>query len=81
MSTRRLVFATVLLATATGFFALGTIHTRRTDAALRASYDAKLDAIRHELAKADHESALEPTATSGRVSKPREAALSPAARA
>ncbi len=79
MGTRRLVIATALLATATAFFTLGTIHSRRTDFALRASYDAKLDAIRHELAKADHDA--EPTATSGRVSKPRETALSPAARA
>ena len=79
MGTRRLVIATALLATATAFFTLGTIHSRRSDSALRASYDAKLDAIRRELAKADHDA--EPTATSGRVSKPREAALSPAARA
>jgi len=76
MSTRRLVFATTLLATAAGFFTLGTIQTRRSDAALRASYDAKLDAIRQELAKADRDAA-EPTATSGQVTaKNTEPALS-----
>jgi hypothetical protein len=81
MATRRLVFATTLLATATGFFTLGTIHTRRSDASIRASYDAKLDALRHELAKNDRDGA-EPTATAGEVSpKPKETALSPAARA
>ena len=79
MGTRRLVFAIVLLATAVGFFTLGTIHTSRTDAAIDASYDAKLKALRTELARPDHEA--EPTATSGRIAKSKGAALSPAARA
>lgn len=82
MGTRRLVFATSLLATAIGFFTLGTMHTRRADSELRASYDAKLDAIRTELTTSDRGSSLEPTATSGKVSRTNDdALLSPTGRA
>ena len=49
MMSRRLVFTTSVLATAILFFMLGAIHARRRDAASRASYDAKLDAIRTEV--------------------------------
>ena len=81
MSTRRLVFATSLLTTAIAFFTLGAIHARRTDASLRASYDAKLDAIRNQIAKSDRTSDAAPTATSGRVSRPKDEALSSSGRA
>ena len=73
MGTRRLVLATVLLATATAFFTLGIIYSRRSDATMHASYDARLDEIRAELSKSDHPN--EPTATSGRMTRTREAAV------
>jgi Trypsin-like peptidase domain len=82
MVTRRVVFVTVLLTTAVTCFALGAMYARRTDAAVHASYDAKLDAIRAEVAKSDKSSAAaEPTATTGKVTRSREATLSSAGRA
>jgi hypothetical protein len=75
MGTRRLVLATALLATATAFFTLGTIYSRRSDASMHASYDARLDEIRAELSKSDHANDNEPTATSGRMTRAREAAV------
>ena len=73
MGTRRLVLATALLATATAFFTLGIVYSRRSDATMHASYDARLDEIRAELSKSDHPN--EPTATSGRMTRTREAAV------
>ena len=69
---RRLIFTTSVLATAIVFFMLGAIHTRRRDAANRASYDAKLDAIRSEvrseLGKSAHaDEAVATAGTTGRV--------------
>jgi hypothetical protein len=69
---RRLIFTTSVLATAIVFFMLGAIHTRRRDAASRASYDAKLDAIRSEvrseLGKSAHgDEAVATAGTSGRA--------------
>jgi hypothetical protein len=49
MMSRRLIFTTSVLATAILFFIVGAIHSRSRDAASRASYDAKLDAIRSEV--------------------------------
>jgi hypothetical protein len=49
MMSRRLIFTTSILATAILFFIVGAIHSRNRDAASRASYDAKLDAIRSEV--------------------------------
>jgi S1-C subfamily serine protease len=46
---RRSLFVSSLLLTAIVFFALGAIHARRHEAAQRAAYDAKLDAIRAEV--------------------------------
>ena len=73
MGTRRFVLTTALLATATAFFTLGIIYSRRSDATMHASYDARLDEIRAELSKSDHPN--EPTATSGRMTRTREAAV------
>ena len=73
MGTWRLVLATALLATATAFFTLGIVYSRRSDATMHASYDARLDEIRAELSKSDHPN--EPTATSGRMTRTREAAV------
>ena len=81
MIVRRVVFSTALIATAIAFFTLGTMHTRRGDAASRAIYDAKLDAIRAELANAHKTDAVQPAGTSGRLTRPADAALTPAARA
>src|SRR5215211_845763 len=49
MMSRRLIFTTSTLATAILFFTLGVVHSRHDAAANRASYDAKLDAIRNEM--------------------------------
>jgi Trypsin-like peptidase domain len=75
MGTRRLVLSTALLATATAFFTLGIIYSRRSDASMHASYDARLDEIRAELSKSDHADGAEPTATSGRMSRAQETAV------
>jgi hypothetical protein len=75
MGTRRLVLATALLATATAFFTLGIFYSRRSDATMHASYDARLDAIRAELSKSDDATGAEPTATSGRMTRARQAAV------
>jgi hypothetical protein len=49
MMSRRLIFTTSILATAILFFIVGAVHSRSRDALNRASYDAKLDAIRSEV--------------------------------
>jgi hypothetical protein len=72
MISRRVVFLTSIIATASSSFALGVIHTRRSDTTIRASYDEKLDTIRAELAsemrKTRHlEAAAVPAGTAGRV--------------
>jgi len=67
MVVRRLVAAAALLTTATSFFTFGRIHSRRTDAAVRASYDAKLEALRRDIAKGERTDAVVPAGTSGRV--------------
>src|SRR5476651_1283174 len=73
MVSRRVVFVTSILTTAIACFMLGAMHARRRDAGLRASYDAKLDAIRAEMRSglgrtARGEEAV-PAATVGRVDK------------
>jgi|RhiMethySRZTD1v2_1073278.scaffolds.fasta_scaffold362406_3 hypothetical protein len=79
MGTRRFVLTTALLATATAFFTLGIFYSRRSDATTHASYDARLDALRAELAKSDPANGAEPTATSGsiagRMTRTRDAAV------
>jgi hypothetical protein len=69
MMSRRLIFTTSILATAILFFIAGTVHSRSRDAASRASYDAKLDAIRSEvrseLGRSSRAEATEPVATAG----------------
>src|SRR5712672_2337783 len=72
MMSRRLIFTTSVLATAILFFMFGAIHSRRRDAASRASYDAQLDAIRSEvrseLGKSSRGEATAATGTSGGTS-------------
>ncbi|MGH9142243.1 MAG: S1 family peptidase [Vicinamibacterales bacterium] len=71
MMSRRLVFSTSILTTAILFFTLGAIQARRRDAASRASYDAKLDAIRSEvrseLGKSDRNEPMVPAGTTGHL--------------
>jgi hypothetical protein len=81
MSVRRVVISTSLLTTAIAFFTLGTIHSRRGDAASRAVYDAKLDAIRAELASSHKTDAAVPAGTSGRLTRPNDPLSAPASRA
>jgi hypothetical protein len=72
MMSRRLIFTTSTLATAILFFMLGVVHSRRDAAANRASYDAKLDAIRDEvrtqLGTARRGESVVAAGTSGRMS-------------
>jgi hypothetical protein len=49
MLSRRLPFVVSLITTAVSFFLLGVFHARTGDALERASYDAKLDAVRAEM--------------------------------
>jgi hypothetical protein len=69
MMSRRLIFTTSILATAILFFIVGAVHSRSRDAANRASYDAKLDAIRSEvrseLGRSSRTETTEPVATAG----------------
>ena len=71
MIARRLIATTAILATAVFFFALGSMLSRRDAAANRASYDAKLDAIRREvrteLGRAGRADAVVPAGTSGQL--------------
>ena len=72
MMSRRLIFTTSILATAILFFMLGVVHSRRDAAANRASYDAKLDAIRNEvrtqLGTAQRGESVVAAGTTGRMS-------------
>ena len=71
MLSRRLVFFTAILATAVSCFTPGLMQSRRGDAASRAPYDAKLDAIRDEmrseLRNPRETDAVVPAGTSGRL--------------
>src|SRR5215210_39490 len=49
MVSRRFLTAITIISTAVAFFLLGDFHARAGDAADRAEYDAKLDAIRAEV--------------------------------
>jgi hypothetical protein len=74
MMSRRLIFTTSILATAILFFVIGAVHSRSHDAASRASYEAKLDAIRSEVrselgrsSRAEAAEVVVSTGTTGRV--------------
>src|ERR1700676_3452420 len=70
---RRLTLVTCAVATATSFFALGAIHTRRLDAAVNASYDARLDSLRDEMQRAlarESSARAVPTGTRGEAAPP-----------
>jgi hypothetical protein len=63
MISRRVVVAASLIATAASFFTLGVLHTRNTDASVRASYQAELDAILAERLAKDQRKAPVPVGT------------------
>jgi trypsin-like peptidase len=71
MVSRRLIFVSSILATATSFFTLGVVHSWRNDAATGTSHDATLDAIRAEvrteLRKARGTDGVVPAGTAGLV--------------
>jgi S1-C subfamily serine protease len=69
MTVRRVVIATSLIATAISFFTLGVLHARRSDSESRASYDAKLDAIRAEVGTARRVDPVVAAGTVGRISR------------
>ncbi len=75
MIVRRLVITATFLSTAIAAFTLGMIHTRRADAAISASYDLKIDALRREFAKSDRAEAVVPAGTAGHGVRSREEAV------
>src|SRR5258708_12504449 len=74
MIVRRLVITATFLSTAIAAFTLGMMHTRRADAAISASYDLKIDALRREFAKSDRAEAVVPAGTAGHGVRSREEA-------
>jgi hypothetical protein len=73
MISRRFLVVISLLTTGTSFFLLGVFHSQKQDALVRATYEARLDALRHEMqaqvAKATGSDDLV-APTSGMVSAP-----------
>ncbi len=68
MVSRRLVFSSSVIATALTCYTLGVVQSRLEDVAMRAAYDAKLDAIRAEVrSQTDRKPRTGAVATSGRV--------------
>src|SRR5215467_10567037 len=75
MFSRRTTFIACLVVTAGASFTLGLTHARRQDAALRSSYDAKLEAIRADVMTeinnldVKERGAIVPAATAGQVQR------------
>src|ERR1700687_3463417 len=70
---RRVTLVTYVAATAMSFFALGAIHARRLDAAMNASYEARLDSLRDEMQRAlarESSARAVPTGTRGTAGPP-----------
>jgi hypothetical protein len=70
---RHLTLVACAVATATSFFALGSIHSRRVDAAVNASYDARFDSLRDEMQRAlarESSDRTGPTGTRGTAAPP-----------
>src|SRR5437870_1718963 len=67
----RIVLISSITATGISFFTIGLIETRRSEASVRASYDAELNAIRSEvrteLGERIRQEAVTPAATVGRT--------------
>ncbi len=70
MISRRVVFVASIVATATSFFTLGSLHGRQRDLATRASYERELQELRAEvrggLDRSSRTSAVVPAATTGK---------------
>ena len=73
MISRRLIFFSSIVATATSFFTLGVLRAHRGEAVVRAAYDAKLDILRVELQsemrKTRHLEAAVPAGTAGHLAR------------
>jgi S1-C subfamily serine protease len=75
MIPRRFVIAASLIATAASFFTLGVLHSRRSDLASRAIYDAQLNAIRAEVRTEigeRYQAPPVPAGTTGHVVRPKD---------
>ena len=72
MTVRRVAIASSLIATAVSFFTLGVLQARRSDSVSRASYDAKLDAIRAEVGTARRVDPVVAAGTTGHLSRPKD---------
>jgi hypothetical protein len=70
MVLRRILFFTSILATAISFFTLGLIHARGVDASARATYDARLEALRDEIHRELGKDPV-PAGTTGETTRPR----------
>jgi hypothetical protein len=82
MSRHAVLFASII-ATACAFFTLGVIHTRSSDAAVHAAYDARINSLRDEFRRqlgTDGRAAAVPEGTSGRSVSSNLEAVDPAAR-
>ena len=69
MVSRRFIFFSSILATAISFFTLGLMHARDTDAAVRAAYDARLEALRDEVHRELGKDPM-PAGTTGETTRP-----------
>ncbi|HEX3701994.1 MAG TPA: serine protease [Vicinamibacterales bacterium] len=85
MIPRRLVIAASLVATAASFFTLGVIHSRGTDLASRAIFDARFEAlqaeVRGEMSDARRMPVPVPAGTTGRVAHAKDEASDPSSAA
>ncbi len=84
MVSRRFLSVVAILSTAVAFFLLGDFHARSGDAASRAEYDAKLDAIRAEVRSQVgrvRTAAVVPAGTSGSLTEGSPAAVADSQRA
>jgi trypsin-like peptidase len=82
MVSRRLILCSSIVATAVSGYTLGAVQWRRSDAAIRASYDAKLDAIRAEVhAQAEPKPRTNAVVAASTRREPGDATLSASARA
>src|SRR5689334_6667919 len=71
MVSRRFLILVALITTATSFFLLGAFHARTNDAEERATYEARLDAIRAEVRTelGRSHSELTPAGTTGQTTE------------
>jgi hypothetical protein len=82
MISRRLLLVSAIIAIAVCFFTLGVMHTRRAEASVSATYDARIEALRDEMRRVLGSDPV-PAGTTGEMtrSRGRAAEASPASRA